>query len=63
MLELIAPLATTGFHIGSSPWGLIFLIALAGLGYWFVRRRRDRHSRDRDRDRDRDHDRNRDDDR
>jgi LPXTG-motif cell wall-anchored protein len=53
MLQLIAPLATTGFHIGSSPWGLIFLIALAGLGYWFVRRRRDRQGRDHDRGRDR----------
>ena len=54
MLQLIAPLATTGFHIGSSPWGLIFLIAVAGLGYWFVRRRRDRHYRDQDQDRNRD---------
>jgi hypothetical protein len=54
VLQLIAPLATPGFHIGGSPWGLIFLIALAGLGYWFVRRRRDRHGRDHGRDQDRD---------
>jgi len=54
MLHSIAPLATTGFHIGGSPWGLILLIALAGLGYWFVRRRRDRHGRDHGQDQDRD---------
>jgi hypothetical protein len=54
VLQLIAPLATPGFHIGSSPWGLIFLIAVAGLGYWFVHRRRDRHYRDQDQDRNRD---------
>jgi LPXTG-motif cell wall-anchored protein len=57
MLQLIVPLATTGFHIGGSPWGLILLIALAGLGYWFVRRRRDRHARDQEQDRDQNRDR------
>jgi membrane protein implicated in regulation of membrane protease activity len=46
VLQLTVPLATTGYHPGGSAWGLIVLLVLAGVAYWFVRRRRVRQERD-----------------
>jgi type II secretory pathway component PulF len=49
MLHLTVFLATSSFHIGKSPWGLLVILALAGITYWFISRGRNRR-RNRDRD-------------
>jgi hypothetical protein len=49
MLYLSVALADSTFHIGKTPWGLIVLVALAAITYWFISRGRQRR-RDRNRD-------------
>jgi membrane protein implicated in regulation of membrane protease activity len=43
-----APMAATKLHFGSSPWGYLVLILLAGVTYFFINRRRRRRDRERD---------------
>jgi hypothetical protein len=46
MLELAVALASSGFRVNGSALGIIVLIVLAGVSFWFVRRRSSRADRD-----------------